>query len=314
MASAINRRRIAMKKIRKKLSNLLIFYLLLIFSNIYTQDPEPTYLFSHGLAGGKQQAYLYTRTYKKGGETVYNNRYILDAPLVTFDYPDTTDRFWKVKRSVTTLGQESEIAELELHYNKIVEQSQTETPHIVLFGISRGASAAVSFLGTHERPAIKAAIVESPFDSFLTVQRHLAKRIFLHWIPGIQTICRGITKMVFPKYSPDGIHPIDVVGNIRKDLPILFVCSKQDELVHFLCTVNLYHALRQAGHEHAYILILNQGAHGKLLHNSIGSTYQSVVHAFYKKYGLPHDEILARYGTSRLKKCQPQFEHIRFPF
>ncbi len=291
-------------------------YILCLFHFLvsYSEPVQPVYLFSHGLAGSKNQAYKYTRTYPKNGKILISDRYILDEPLVTFDYPDYSDRFWKVKRSVTTLGQESEIAELEKYYQEIIETSKVEEPHIVIFGISRGASAVVNFLGTDARPAIKAAIVESPFDSFLTVQRHLAKRIGLRWIPGIQTICRGITKMVFPKYSPTGLHPIDAVKNIRKDLPILFICSKQDELVHFLQTVNLYHTLRQTGHEHAYVLILNQGAHGQLLHNSIGSTYQSVVHAFYKKYGLPHDEKLARYGKDRLAKCQPKFDKIRFPY
>lgn len=293
-----------------------ILYLLLALScaPITADSITPVYLFSHGLAGNKNQAYLYTKESEKNGNKRRSDRYILGEPLVTFDYPDCTDRFWKVKRSATTLGQETEIAELELHYNSIVENSQTEEPHIVIFGISRGASAVVNFLGTAERPAIKAAIVESPFDSFLTVQRHLAKRLFLHWIPGIQAICRGITKIVFPKYASNGIHPIDAVKNIRKDLPILFICSKQDELVHYLCTVNLYHTLRKSGHEHAYILILNQGDHGKLLHNTIGSTYQNVVHAFYKKYDMPHDEVAARYGKSKLAKCQPDFRHIEFPF
>lgn len=301
-------------------NSFLVFYLLqtislsLCNSSTFADSISPIYLFSHGLAGSKNQAYLYTRTTKKNGEITTNKRYILDEPLVTFDYKDTTNRFWKVRRSVTTLGQESEIAELQNQYETIVEKSQSEEPHIVIFGISRGASAVVNFLGTAERPAIKAAIVESPFDSFLTVQRHLAKRLFLHWIPGIQAICRGITKMVFPKYASNGLHPIDAVKNIRKDLPILFICSKQDELVHYLCTVNLYHELRKAGHEHAYILILNHGAHGQLLHKTVGSAYQNVVHAFYQKYDLPHDETLARYGKSKLAKCQPEFSHINFPF
>jgi hypothetical protein len=301
-------------------NSFLVLYLLqaiiltLFNSNAIADSISPVYLFSHGLAGSRNQAYLYTKTTEKNGEMITNKRYILDKPLVTFDYPDNTDRFWKVRRSVTTLGQESEIAELQYHYQTIVDKSETEEPHIVIFGISRGASAVVSFLGTNECPAIKAAIVESPFDSFLTVQRHLAKRLFLHWVPGIQAICRGITKMVFPKYASDGLHPIDAVINIRKDLPILFICSKQDELVHYLCTVNLYHELRKAGHEHAYILILNHGAHGQLLHKEVGSAYQNVVHAFYQRYDLPHDGTLARYGKAKLAKCQPEFSHINFPF
>lgn len=282
--------------------------------NLQAEPISPVYLFSHGLAGSRNQAYLYTKVSQKDGELIENERYILDEPLVTFDYPDSTTRFWKVRRSMTTLGQENEIAELEHHYESILEQSTQKEPHIVLFGISRGASAAINFLGTDERAAIAAAVVESPFDCFETVQRFLAKRIFLHWIPGIQTICRGITKVVFPKYTPAGLHPIDAVINIRKDLPILFICSKQDELVPYQCTLNLYHALRQSGHEHAYILILNHGAHGQLLHKSIGSSYQSVVHAFYKKYNIPHDETLARQGKSRLAKCQPKFDHVKFPF
>lgn len=303
-----------MKKNLLKNSLFNAIVLTLSTLTITADSITPVYLFSHGLAGSKKQAYNYTKTFEKDGQIITNKRYILGEPLVSFDYPDTTDRFWKVRRSVTTLGQESEIAELEQHYNEIIEASESEEPHIVIFGISRGASAVVNFLGTDERRAIKAAIVESPFDSFLTVQRHLAKRLFLHWIPGIQAICRGITKMVFPKYASDGLHPIDAVKNIRKDLPILFICSKQDELVHYLCTVNLYHTLRKAGHEHAYLLILNHGAHGHLLHKTAGSAYQNVVHAFYQKYGLPHDEACARYGKSKLAKCQPEFSHINFPF
>lgn len=303
-----------MKRALRIFSTLQTIIIALSCSILHSEPISPVYLFSHGLAGSRNQAYLYTKTSQKDGELIVHDRYILDEPLVTFDYPDSTDRFWKVRRSLTTLGQESEIAELERHYELIIERSENDEPHIVLFGISRGASAAVSFLGTAERPAICAAIVESPFDCFETVQRFLAKRIFIHWIPGIQAICRGITKMVFPKYTPTGLHPINAVTNIRKDLPILFICSKQDELVPYQCTVNLYHALRQAGHEHAYILILNHGAHGQLLHKSIGSSYQSVVHAFYKKYNMPHDEKLARNGKARLAKCQPKFDHVKFPF
>ena len=106
----------------------------------------------------------------------------------------------------------------------------------------------------------------------------------------------------FFKYHSTGPHPIDEIKNIRKDLPILIVCSLQDTTVPAENSIKLYDKLIESGHTKAHLLVLSKGKHSKLLQSEQGEIYQNLVHAFYAKYGLPHNQEYAKLGKNMLQK------------
>lgn len=299
--------------IKKKIFIFLILSLLPYFYSVpndannkkYLQ--KTVYLFSHGLGGTHKQAYRYTKNKQNSSKIDPNRRYIIDGNLATFDFPDATERFWRVNRANTSFGQYNEIQELVKQYNLIVkEQTESCIPEIILIGVSRGASAAINFAASYQCKYLKALVLESPFDSMNTIIQHQISKLKLSWIPGIQTISKGLTRFIFSEYRENGLHPINTICALSKTLPVLLVCSKKDTLVPCYSTIRLYKKLKQSGHEHVHILILDHGQHAKILTQQQGTEYQNVVHAFYKKYNLPHNSHFALNGESKLKKCTPK--------
>jgi hypothetical protein len=131
------------------------------------------------------------------------------------------------------------------------------------------------------------------------------KKFGLDWLP--LSYGESLAEFLFKKYSRYGIRPIDVLDDVSHELPILIICSKEDQLVPYHSSVALYQKLVQSGHTHVYLLRLEHGKHAKLLSGNDGEKYRAVVHAFYKKYNLDHNEIYAAKGEFLLSKCQPLF-------
>ncbi len=95
--------------------------------------------------------------------------------------------------------------------------------------------------------------------------------------------------------------------NISKDIPILIICSKEDQLVPLSSSINVYKKLIASGHKHTYIFVTDYGRHAKILRGADGEKYQYVVNAFYKKYNLPYCSTSAAKGEDLLALCQPTF-------
>lgn len=254
------------------------------------------YLFSHGLADSHKQAFKYAESANK------QQPYIIKNPLITFDYPDVSSSIFRLNRLKTSLAQDNEIACLAHHYFSKMSQEQS-----VLVGVSRGASALINFMGLYNPQNVCALILESPFDAVESVVTRLAHETKFGCIPGAQKYGSHLLSFIFCQYKPEGIRPIDQVARIKKDLPILIVCSLEDKLVPAWSSLNLYVALRESGHSNTYLLILPAGKHAKLInHPQFGYLYQQIAHAFYCKHGLPHNAYLAQLGQPLLTKvCQP---------
>jgi len=124
----------------------------------------------------------------------------------------------------------------------------------------------------------------------------------LGWLP--HSYGQSLVESIFRRYKRDGISPIAILSQIP-DIPILIICSKEDKTVPFLSSVEIYKNLRALGHQHTHILIMDRGKHARMLHNVDGHIYQSVVHAFYKKYNLPYDPAIAMAGEEFFACCQP---------
>lgn len=267
--------------------------------NIVIANQPVTYLFSHGLGDSHKQAWKYTPARQK------KKPYIIQEPLISFDYPDVSKSIFRVNRLQTSLAQDNEIKCLAQNYYKYKPS--------VLVGVSRGASALINFMGIYQPTEVGALILESPFDCVNSIVDRLAHETRWAYLPGLKKYGLNIMSFIFCKYRPDGIRPIDQIAKIAKDLPILIICSAQDTLVPVWSTINVYKALIETGHSNTYLLVVPEGKHAELIsHRMYGTIYQHVVHAFYCKHNLPHDQNLARKGSTLLNQwCQPDLKTLQ---
>lgn len=252
-------------------------------TNFPKQPKKNIYLFSHGLGGNQGQANYYQR-----------DGILWQNPTHAFNYPDVTDA------SQINLGQEHDMQTLRNAYNKI-----KDTGNVTVFGVSRGAATAINFLGTDDCPEIKAAVLESPFDHVESVVRNKV---------GVSTsVVHPAVSLLHKKYNPNGPQPIKTIHGVSPKLPVLIVCSEKDALIPAKSSQNLYVALKKNNHEHAYLLTTQKGAHAQILWAEDGQLYRNTVHAFYKKYDLPHNETWAQQGEASLKNCQPTIAELEKP-
>jgi pimeloyl-ACP methyl ester carboxylesterase len=259
-------------------------------------------IFSHGIAATRNQVKGYVKSYKQHDITHYNNQYVIYTPYATFNYPDATNKFYRVNYNETSFGQENEMNRL----NKAYEATLThyDDCNIILYGLSRGASNVLIFAGLYQPHSIKALVIESPYFTMGQVINNIMIKNNLGWLP--LSYGETIAEFIFKKYTRYGHSPANCIKNISKDIPIFIICSKQDHLVPYESSVDVYKELVKSGHEHTYIFITDQGKHAAILQGSDGEQYQYVINAFYKKYNLPHCAINAKKGESLLALCQPK--------
>jgi hypothetical protein len=260
-------------------------------------------VFSHGVADTWKQVHGYVKSYKKDGLTYRNDRFLIHTPFLAFNYPDATTKFYRVNYNETSFGQENEIGRLHKAYKTAM--SYGDNCNIILWGLSRGASNVLIFAGLYQLDNIKALILESPYFSMGEVIESLMIKKNLGWLP--VSYGETIMEFIFKRYTRHGYSPAKCIENIAKDIPIFIICSKEDHLVPFSSSINVYKKLVESGHKHTYIFITDQGRHAAILQGPDGEKYQWVINAFYKKYNLPHCPASAAQGTSLLALSQPQF-------
>ena len=274
----------------------------------YSSNQEVSYLYAHGLADHKEQAFWYLRQKPNGA---INKHYIIDGKLFTFDFPDATKRFWRINFPQCSLGQGNEIYAFYKAYAATREKltAQNSSQNLVLVGLSRGASVVLAFLGLFNAPQVKAAVLESPFDSLYNVVKtklSTVDRLF----PWATDITYSLLSIAFMQHKRHGICPIEVVHNIPKDFPLIIISSKQDSTAPCQGAKALYRKLLETNHPNAHILVLDNGRHSKLLKDEQGHIYQNTVHAFYKKFNLPHNPEFAALGQATLQNCQPTLKEL----
>lgn len=267
------------------------------------KQDDIVYLFAHGLRGTQEQGLkLFSNHYNK-------HKWIIQQPFMLFDFPDAHDKIGYCRDEHVNLGQEEDIERMKRAY----DYAHKKLPHIdgcVLTGISRGAATCINFMATHQPEKVKAIVIESPFDTIKSVVNHLLERFNLKWMPFSTDIGMMIMDNKFNKLDPQGIFPVDLIAHIPKDVAILIVGSHSDDVVPIHSVQRLYTALRRTGHEHVYLLELTTGRHGRLIKGDQGGIYASCVHAFYARYGLPHNSDLVDQGLQVLAACQPELSTL----
>jgi hypothetical protein len=282
------------------------FYVFFIISalNAETSDKQGNIIFSHGLGGCGHNIYYYTKQNKDGKENPAYH-FISHHNICTFDYEDAD-------QNKINLAQEPDRVLLkQAHEEARLKNPEAKT---LLFGVSRGGSCVLYYMGSEKPEDVNAIIVESPFAKVEDVIAHY----HLKKIPGKRLrkwLARFfafylVPKLVYPSYKPNGPKPVEYVEHIPQTTSLLLVCSKEDHLVPATSTIKLYKKLKQAGHQNVYLLVLDHGEHAKLLRGRQGSIYQKTVHAFLKKNGYPHDPDLAHEGDRYLQAAQPSLQEL----
>jgi len=304
--------------LKKRNAYVILLFIFLMCVNVIKAE---SYLFSHGFADTLNQFCYYIKNYNWLGRGYENKNYILYNPVKSFNFPDAMCKHIP-NLYYTSLGQSNEIASLKKAYDQMdTDKDATLDKKLydnkrILFGISRGASTIINFLakyksGKTKSDKVKAVILESPFD-------HMESIIMKHWFIELLAKLPFLNKEriynIFCKitqYKDNGAHSINLVDKIDKNIPVMFVCSKSDKSVPYLATIKLYKKLIQSGHKKAHLLQLPNGRHARLLQDGKnGEKYQNVIHAFYKKYGLKHDEALAAKGEEDFKNCNPGVDQL----
>ena len=99
---------------------------------------------------------------------------------------------------------------------------------------------------------------------------------------------------------------------ITDDVPLLLVGSLRDGLVAPQCIIYLYKRLIERGHKKVHFLMLQASSHPCYMLDNIEDKelYESVVHAFYKHYNLPHNKEKAQIGAPLFAATQPSLQEL----
>ena len=246
-----------------------------------TKNPKtlPVIIFAHGFGGDKHQVEAYTNSTNNIFDTNLHNMVTFNFPEVPQEQPNRT------KLDQTTFGQENDINMVHETCSTITKTANSDSV-LIGFGVSRGASVWINYLGTTKNHAnIKGLILESPFSSANKILEN--KNLF-----GEQTDLKTVLTF-FPQYKPNGIQPINSINNVDPNIAILFIASKEDALVPINQTRELYIKRKQKDNKNTYFLELATGIHANVLWGKDGKLYQQVVHAFYHKLNLPCNQKLA---------------------
>lgn len=256
---------------------------------------EHACIFVPSLGAGKMEALVYATRSSRSGCFV-------PADVIGFDCPDTSNgnNFSYLRHAA--LGQEADIATLKTVTDTV------DRDNIVLFGVCKGASTAITYQATHNDPRIKALILESPFDSIEGVIHEKLRQYGLWWIPGLHTVAHRITALFFGNYSTTGIRPIDALATIHnKELPILIICSAKDTLIPWTSSHRLYTAFIKHGFTNVHILITEHGRHCNTIHDDANRTVcRNTARAFFKRYGIRWKWFRNSFGCLQDGRCQEE--------
>lgn len=278
----------------------------------YKSEPIAAFIFAHGLGATKQQGItLFAKNpiLKPDEKIMPKFRWLIDEPLISFNFLDAKNDNNDYHRKKVNLGQHEDMQHLSAAYEKTREVFPGKK--VILAGISRGAATIVNFAGEYQPEGLGALVLESPFDTLSSVIKHLLARYKISWFPFSEKIGYKICQTHFPNIDTKGIFPIGSVEKIKKDLPIFLIHSKRDRVIPINSSRNLYLKLKENGHEHVYLAELASGDHGKTINGADGDFYCAVIHAFYKRYELPYDTEFASKGEPLLHLCQPTIEEIK---
>ncbi len=239
-----------------------------------TQDRPICFMFAHGRGGNKNNV------------NYYHRHTIVRSPFFSFNFPDAANGV--INYNETSLAQENEIHALKEAFDQVCTEYESKlgtSPKIVLTGVSRGASSVITFMATHNPENVCALVIESPFDAVHSIITGILRKIGLSKSEGLHKLGHKIMAKVHAKYDKHAPTPRDMIQNIKnKDLPILIICSRKDELVPWDSSYRVFEEFQKQGFNNVHILITSHGKHVKILEGRCAPFYKEGVDSFYKGY------------------------------
>ena len=202
-----------------------------------------------------------------------------------------------------SLGQGIDIAEHKARYNLCVQQYPD--CDIILFGVSRGAATTfnASVRNCYDMSKVKLIVLEACFDSVASAAHN--SPFFLH-SKRIEKIFLKILSLC-TNFDEDGIAPIKLAKGFPENVPVLFVTSKNDNVVPYASVQSLVHTLKMRGKNPIYMLVLENSSHPgyMMCSKKDAENYRDCMHALYKQLSLPYIPAYAQLGEEKdlLAKC-----------
>jgi len=196
------------------------------------------------------------------------------------------------------LGQDGDVKNHHSKHVRAVQDYGPDHPKI-FYGVSRGAATTFNAMAKHKYENVRLVVLEGCFDS-------LDGLISAYW-PTLYAL--GFFNLMYPivemvtSYKRTGMSPITMVEDFPQEVPVLFISSEIDIVVPHECTKRLAQALVKAGHKQVYFLSLKNSCHVGYISDDEQDKilYQQVVHALYKKLGLPYIPAWAEQGQDKLE-------------
>lgn len=219
--------------------------------------------------------------------------------------------WYAINRKKVSLGQETDIANHQKRYEAMMscEYEQLQPKDVVLYGVSRGAATTFAALSKNKNlyQNIKLCILEAPPATISSVIKSylglIGKWLYVHKL---------LNALLGKKHQPKKeFQAIAYAHEFPDHVPLLVVSSKNDVVVPHKSSLNLATAVAAqrikkiqllAGNkaeveqiQPVYFLQLDNGGHSVSIGDPASrKRYQSVVHAIYKKHGLPYIEAYAQ--------------------
>lgn len=212
--------------------------------------------------------------------------------------------------SQISYGQESDI---ESHRKKYLSWKQNQKNEgLILYGVSRGTAATFSAFATWKYPEVKLVILEGAIDSMENVMTNILHNLLRYdalaeaAVNGLRNAVNWLNRNGLFGHNTDGPSPLKLVNDFPKNVPVVFITSEKDTVVFPENTQNIASALHQRGSNDVYVLKLKNAWHPLYVYGNKEDhdTYETFIHAIYKKYGLAHKAELADKGADLIETCK----------
>lgn len=282
----------------KKLLSILI----LLQISYELQTKQPITLFCHGIVDSQKQSQRFLD--------------VLEEPIQSFNFPDAqAPQEWDLNslifQSCSLFGKSVNRNQMFMGHGKDVVTLSAQIDHMkeyILYGVSRGGSAAINYLAEYNPSNIKALILDATPADMISPIDTLQNIIGYKFAPN-RAMQENIFNFIFPAYEINSISPVNNILNIKnKFLPIFIIHSVEDSKVSVASAWQLYLTFKNNGFTDVYLCQLEKGKHSFALQGPDKNLYMNELHSFYKKY---HFNYNKKYANMDLEDLQPSIENIQ---
>lgn len=219
--------------------------------------------------------------------------------------------------SQVSIGQASDIESHSRKYQNWFSKSDKKNG-LILWGVSRGTAATFCAFSKYKYPEVKLVVLEGAIDSLDNVFKNMAKSIFKServadsLVNTFNKCSAFLHRMGVFGYRKDGESPMSLVNDFPENIPVVFITSKKDLVVHPENTENIATSLANRGKNDVYLLKLENSSHPNYMYSNKTDrdTYEAFIHAIYRKYGLQHDAKLADDGEKYVESSILATQHV----